>query len=126
MAKFTMAFNINNTNEDRTAIFELYQEAFGAKKLWEGTPPGGDDLHIMIDIFGFEVLLGPGSETGKGMNNELICEIRFDDKKEFYKAYDVLIRESPRHSLEGPFPWADLLALITDKFGIGWALYYNG
>ena len=124
-AKFTMAFNINTTNEERIEIFELYQRAFGAKKLSEGTPPDSDDLHIMIDIYGFEILLGPGSEVGKGMNNELICEVRFDDEKDFRKAYDVLIEEGQNYSLEGPFPWATLLALVTDKFGIGWALYYN-
>ena len=125
MAKFTMAFNVNLTNEQRIEAFELYQRAFGAKKLWEGTPPEGDDIHIMMDIFGFEILLGPGSEVGKGMSNPLICEVRFDDESEFRKAYGVLIEEAQNHSLEGPFPWATLLALVTDKFGIGWALYYH-
>jgi len=123
--QFTMAFNIKTTNEERYQIFELYQEAFGATKLSEGTPPDGDDIHIMMDIFGFEILLGPGSEDGRGMSNPLICEIRFDDETAFHKAYDVLIRESQNHSLEGPYPWATLLGLVTDKFGIGWALYYN-
>jgi len=123
--KFTMAFNINTTNEDRIAAFELYQQAFGAKKLYECTPPNGDDIHIMMDIYGFEILLGPGSETGKGMNNALICEIRFGDENEFRRAYDVLVKEGQNHSLEGPYPWAALLGLVTDKFGIGWALYYN-
>ena len=125
MPKFTMAFNIKTTNEERLEIFELYQRAFNAKKLSEGTPPDSDEIHIMMDIYGFEILLGPGSEAGKSMNNALICEIRFDDEKDFRRAYDVLIDEGKNYSLEGPFPWATLLGLVTDKFGIGWALYFN-
>jgi len=125
MATFTMAFNIKLTNEERIKAFELYQRAFNAKKTYEGTPPNGDDLHIMMDIYGFEILIGPGSENGRGMNNPLICEVRFDDEKEFHKAYDVLIEESQSNALEGPYPWATKLALVTDKFGVGWALYYN-
>ncbi len=123
--KFTMAFNIKITDEERLEAFELYRQAFNAKKLWEGTPPNGNDIHIMMDIFGFEILLGPGSEVGQGMNNAIICEVRFDDENDFRKAYNVLINEGQNHSLEGPYPWATRLGLVTDKFGIGWALYYN-
>lgn len=124
-AKFTMAFNINTTNEERIEIFELYQKAFGAIKTWEGTPPNGDDIHIMMNIYGFEILLGPGSGASRGMNNPLICEVRFDDENDFRRAYDVLTKEGQNQSLEGPYPWATLLGLVTDKFGIGWAFYYN-
>jgi uncharacterized glyoxalase superfamily protein PhnB len=124
MAKFTMAFNIKTTNEERLEIFELYQRAFNAIKLSEVTPPEGNDIHIMMDIYGFEILLGPGSED-KEINNKIVCEIRFDNEKDFRKAYNVLIEEGKDYSLEGPFPWAKLLGLVTDKFGIGWALYYN-
>ena len=123
--KFTMAFNISTTNEDRLAIFDLYHRAFGATKLSEGTPPDSDDLHIMMEIFGFEILLGPGSDTGRGLNNPLVLEARFDDERDFRRAYDVLVDEAQNHSLEGPYPWATLLGLVTDKFGMGWALYYN-
>ena len=123
--KFTMCFNINTTNEERVDAFELYRRAFGARKISEGTPPNSDEIHIMMDIFGFEILLGPGSEVGKGMNNALICEVRFDDETDFRKAYEVLSKEGQNSSLEGPYPWATLLGLVTDKFGIGWALYFN-
>ena len=93
--QFTIAFNLNTTNEDRQ------------------------------EIFGVGILLGPGSEPGRGMNNPLICEARFDDETQFRRAYDVLMKEGQNHSLEGPFPWATLLGLVTVKFGVGWALYYN-
>lgn len=123
--KFTMAFNIESTNEERIEAFELYQKAFNAKKLSESTPPDGNDIHIMMDIYGFEILLGPGGAVGKGLENAIICEIRFDNENDLRKAYDVLIQEGQNYSLEGPYPWATILALVTDKFGVGWALYYN-
>lgn len=123
--QFTMSFSIGNTNDERLDAFELYRQAFNAKKLSEGTPPDSDEIHIMIEIYGLEILLGPGGKVGTGFENVLNCEVRFDNENDFRKAYDVLIRESQNHSLEGPFPWATLLGLVTDKFGIGWALYFN-
>jgi len=123
--QFTLSFSIGKTNEERLAAFVLYQQAFHAKKLSEGTPPNGNDIHIMMEIYGLEILLGPGGKIGTGFDNMLNCEIRYDDEAEFRNAYDALIRESRSHSLEGPYPWATLLGLVTDKFGIGWALYYN-
>ena len=124
--RFTISFNIDTTNEERLEMFELYQKAFNAKKLSEGTPPDSDEIHIMMEICGVEMLLGPGDTTGKGLDNAIVCEIRFDSETEFRKAYDVLVQEAQSYSLEGPYPWATLLALVTDKFGVGWALYFNG
>ena len=71
------------------------------------------------------MLLGPGSAVGKGLDNAIVCEVRFDNENEFRKAYDVLAQEARSCSLEGPYPWATLLALVTDKYGVGWALYFN-
>jgi uncharacterized glyoxalase superfamily protein PhnB len=79
----------------------------------------------VADIFGTQILLGPGSEPGKGLQNDIICEARYDDEQEFRRAYDILKKEARSHALEGPYPWAKLLALVTDKFGVGWALYYE-
>jgi len=121
MPKFTLAFNINITNEERLELLDLYQRAFGAKKLSQE----GEDIHIMMEIFGTGILIGPGSEDCKCSNNKIICEARFEDEKDFRIAYDALIEEGQNYSLEGPYPWATLLGLVTDKFGIGWALYYN-
>jgi len=120
-----MAFGIGPANKDRLEAFEMYHQAFGAEKLSEGTPPDGGDIHIMMSIYGVEILIGPRDEPGTGLDSALICEARYDDEAEFRGAYDVLVREAKTHSLEGPFPWATLLALVTDKYGIGWALYYN-
>jgi hypothetical protein len=120
-----MSFNIGSTNEERLDAFELYQQAFKAKKLWEGTPPNGDDIHITMEIYGLEILLGPGGKVGTGFDNALSCEVHYDDENDFRKAYNVIIRDCKHHSLEGPYPWATLLALVTDKYGIGWALYFN-
>ena len=124
-AKFTLAFNLATTNEERIKMFELYREAFGARKLSESTPPGSDELHMMIDLCGTELLLGPGDAVGKGLQNPIVCEVRFREEAEFYKAYETLKAAGQNTSLEGPYPWADRLGLVTDRFGVGWALYYN-
>lgn len=123
--QFTMSFSIGPTNKERIEAFEIYQRAFKAKKLSEGTPPGGDDIHIMMDIYGVEILIGPGKVAGTGFENALSCEIRFDKKDDFRQAYDEISKDSQSHSIKGPYPWATLLGLVVDKFGIGWALYYN-
>ena len=124
-AKFTLAFNLVPTNEERIRMFELYREAFGARKLSESTPPGSDELHMMIELCGTEILLGPGDGKGEGLQNPIVCEVRFREKAEFDKAYETLKATGQSAVLEGPYPWADRLGLVTDQFGVGWALYYN-
>ena len=133
MSKFTMSFNIGSTNknpydnDERLAAFDLYHKAFNAVKLSEEGPPQYEDIHIMMEIYGLEILLGPGDgKIGTGFDNVLNCEVRFDKESEFRMAYDALVNEdSKSHSLEGPYPWATLMGLVVDKFGIGWALYLN-
>ncbi len=123
--RFTMSFNIGPSNKERMEAFDLYQKAFCAKKLSESTPPDGTDLHIMMEIYGVEILIGPGSVAGTGFENALCCEIRFDNENDFRKAYEKIGKGAQSTSMEGPYPWATLLGLVVDKFGIGWALYYN-
>ena len=123
--KFKMAFNIGNTNEERIEAFEMYQKAFNAIKTGEGTPPDSDDIHIDMEINGFEILLAPGGNIEKITENAMCCEIHFDNEDDLRKAYDIIKKESKQHSIDGPFEWAALLALVVDKFGICWALYYN-
>jgi len=125
MSKFAMAFNIGKTNEERIEAFTMYQQAFKAKKLSESTAPGCNDIHIMMDMDGIGILLAPGGKVEKITENAMCCEFNFDSEKDLRKAYDILSRQSLNHSLDGPFPWATLLGLVTDKFGICWALYYN-
>ena len=79
----------------------------------------------MLDICGIEILICPGAAIGKGLKDPIVCEIRFSDESEFTQAYEILIQEGKSHSLEGPYPWATQLGLVEDKFGVGWALYYN-
>ena len=123
--KFGMAFNIGSTNEERIEAFDMYHKAFNAVKTGEGTPPDGNDIHISMTINGFEILLAPGGKVDKIIENAMCCEINFDNENDLRKAYDVLSNGALNCSLEGPFPWATLLGLVVDKFGIAWALYYN-
>lgn len=104
---------------------ELYQKAFHAKKTYEGTPPDSGDIHITLDMGNTEILICPGSAVGKGLKDPIVCEVRFTDALEFTHAFETLANEGRSHSLEGPYPWADKLGLVEDKFGVGWALYYN-
>ncbi|HBL83552.1 MAG: hypothetical protein A2Y17_00370 [Clostridiales bacterium GWF2_38_85] len=123
--QFTMSFSIGPTNKDRIDAFEIYHKAFKAKKLSESTPSNSDDIHIMMNIYGLDILIGPGKVTGTGFEGALSCEIRFDEEDDFHQAYDGISKDAQSHSIEGPYPWATLLGLVVDKFGIGWALYYN-
>jgi uncharacterized glyoxalase superfamily protein PhnB len=125
---FKMSFGIGSTNEERIEACNLYQKAFNAKKTGESVPPDGCDIHIDIEINGFPILLGPGGKVSKdrdGLDIGIVCELHYDNENKLRKAYEALIQAGQNYSLEGPFPWATLLALVTDKFGIGWALYYH-
>lgn len=123
--RFTMCFSIGPSNRDRAEAFALYQRAFGARKIAESAPPGGGDLHIMMEICGTEILIGPGSTPGTGFENALNCEIRFDREDAFFAAYHAIGQGARSRTLEGPYPWAERLGLVVDKYGIGWALYWN-
>lgn len=81
------------------------KELLKQKKLLESTPPDNDDIHIMMEIYGQEILIGPGKSMGTGFNE--------------------IGKEAQSYHTEGPYPWAAILGLVVDKFGIGWALYYN-
>ena len=102
-----------------------YQRAFKAKKILESTPPDNDDIHIMMEIYGQEILIGPGKSMGTGFQGVLCCEVRYDKKEDFWEAYNEIGKEAQSYHTEGPYPWAAILGLVVDKFGIGWALYYN-
>ena len=80
---------------------------------------------LTMEINGFEILLAPGGKVEKVLENAMVCEIHFDNENDLRKAYDALMREGQNCSINGPFPWATLLALVIDKFGIAWALYFN-
>ena len=119
--KFGMAFNIGKTNEERIEAFELYKKAFNAKNISESTPPDGDDIHIMMEINGFEILLAPGGKVEKVLENTMVCEFQFDNENDLRQAYDVLIQEGVNYSI-GSYPWAPVGAFVIDKFGIHWWL----
>jgi uncharacterized glyoxalase superfamily protein PhnB len=118
--KISLAFNIGPNNIDRIEAFELYQKAFNAKKIFESTPPDGDDLHIRMEINGFSILLAPGGEQSK--ENNVILELGYDNEQDLRQAYAVLIQEGRNYSI-GSYPWAPVGAFVTDKYGISWWLH---
>lgn len=76
--QFTIGFQIGFMNKERSKAFEMYHRAFKAKKHSENVPPNGDDIRIMTDKYGLEILIDPGRTTGTGFDNALCFEIRFD------------------------------------------------
>ena len=125
MPKFAMAFNIGATNAERIEAFALYQRAFHAKKISEAIPPEGGDLHIVMEVAGLRILLVPGGTVEKTTENAMCCELTYDCESELRSSYRILAEQALRCSLEGPYPWATLLGLVVDKFGVCWALYFN-
>lgn len=123
--KFAMAFNIGKTNDERIEAFAMYQQAFNAEKISESTAPGFGDIHIVMEIGGIRILLAPGGKVEKTTENAMCCEFNFDNDSDLKKAYKILSEQALSCSLEGPYPWATLLGLVVDKFGVCWALYFN-
>ncbi len=118
--KFSMAFNVGRTNQEREEACRMYQEAFGARRLSESFASGGD-IHIMMDFQGLAVMLAPGGKVEKTTENAMCCEFLFDQEEALRHAYEVLSRGSLSHSI-GSYPWAPVGALVTDRFGVCWWL----
>ena len=103
---FYMIFNVENSIE----AFELYHNAFNAKKIKDEL----ENTHITMDVFGIDILLiSPGKDTSNG------C-IHFETESDLRKAYDVLTKEGTDYSLETEWEWTPLAAFVTDKYGVKW------
>ena len=61
--------------KSESRCFNSTKTLCSARKTYEGTPPDSDDIHIMMDIYGVENLIGPGVAPGSG--NSICCEIGF-------------------------------------------------
>lgn len=120
--KFSVSFDISGSNEERVEAFKLYQRAFNAIKTVESIPPDSHDIHIVMEINGFEILLGPGPE--KGINDVFCCRVQYDNEDEggLRKAYEILIQEGKDYYI-GSYPWAPLGAYVKDKYGVRWWLF---
>lgn len=121
-ARFSLAFEIPSADQDRREAFALYEEAFGARKISEFSPPGpdADNLHIMMEIGGTEILLHPNKQAHA--ESVICCQMHFDDDDAVHRAYNALAREGRDCSI-GSWPHAPLNALVTDKYGVKWWLH---
>ena len=72
-----------------------------------------------MEINGFVILLAPGKKEAP--SNRVTCQLKYDNETDLRKAYDTLIQESPKHWI-GSYPWAQVGAYVTDKYGIDWWL----
>ena len=88
-------------------------------KVEESRPSPDGDIHIVMQINGFSVLLAPGGRPGSGQ--VVSCELLYDDESELRRAYAVLARDGSNCSI-GSYPWAPVGALVTDAFGVTWWL----
>lgn len=104
---FFMMFHVSNSTE----AYELYHEAFGAKKISEDVLSNGD-AYIMMDINGFPILVRPG-EAGRQF-----CCVKFATEADLRRTYDLLTREGTGSFVDAH--WTSLLAFVTDKNGVDW------
>ena len=120
--KFSVAFEIAGRDKDRTEAFALYQQAFGARKVSAFSPSGPDaeNLHIIMKISSFEILLHPCKE--KRPAGAVNCQLHFDHEHEVRTAYNALIQGGRDYSI-GSYPHAPVSALVTDKYGVSWWLH---
>ena len=120
--KFSVAFEISGTDADRMQAFELYQKAFGAKKVSEFNPPGSnsENLHIVMEIGGSVILLHPSKE--KRVGGAVGCQVYFDSEASLQSAYEVL-RSDGETEAPASWPHALLSVLVTDRYGVNWWLH---
>ena len=119
---FSVCFEGFGSDEATSEAFALYEEAFGAVKAWEDQPYGSGpgNLHIIMEINGFEFLLKtqgilrPGGQIG--------CQMHFGSEADWRRAYDALTREGSDYSTQS-WPHAPVSGVVRDKFGVHWWLH---
>ena len=119
---FSVCFEGFGSDEATNEAFVLYEKAFGATKTWEDQPYGSDpgNLHIIMEINGFEFLLKTGSEMKP--NHAIFCQMAFGNEDDLRIAYEALALEGQGEGYDSA-PHAPLSAVVTDKFGFGWWLH---
>lgn len=119
--KFSMGFDIvHHTYQEMKEAFNFYQRAFGATKITEFLPYDSDDnnLHIIMEIHGIEVLLHPGGE--ERIRDGGIWA--YDDDEALKNAIDVLSQDAQQIRMES-WPHWPIAAFIVDKYGVSWSLH---
>jgi len=118
--KLIMSFN---NNDEVIDAYMLYQKAFNAKKIPERTFTNSGEIYVMIDT-GDEILLKPSGDVGVEYIDlrDVVHEVQFNNKNDFYSAYDAIREEAQDYSLECFDSRVSRSVFITDKFGFRWKL----
>jgi len=122
LPRFGICFHGLGSDGNTKEAFALYEEAFGAINTWEEQPynSGPGNLHIMMEINGFEILLK--TQGGKYPGDRIGCQMHFGSEDDWRRAYDALTREGSDYSTQS-WPHAPVSGVVTDKFGVFWWLH---
>jgi len=120
--KYSMGFDIAHNDAEMIEVFTFYQKAFGANKIAEFTPPGSyqDNLHIIMEIYGIEVLLHP---VGYGEERIQYGGLWAYDNDDILNHTIDILSVNARSIRRDSWPHWPIFAQITDKFGIEWILH---
>ena len=120
LPKFSMGFDIGHNDTEMVEAFELYQEAFGANKIAEFSPGGPNNLHIVMDVYGIEILLHPVAYGEERTRDGGIWA--YDDDDTLWNAINVLSRDAREVRIDSWHHWP-IAAFIIDKYGIARTLH---
>ena len=107
--------------EDLMATFEHYKRAFNATLLATANGSQGELIHLEMDIKGNKIWVQPLREVNKS-SGATILGLKFHDKKELLRAYDVLKEDCVADDGLKEHPWCTLEGFVTDKFGVTWLI----
>lgn len=118
--KYSMGFLIAPKYEEMVGAFEFYQKAFGANKIAEFCPYGSDkdNLHIIMEIHGIEVLLHPSKSEILQYGGMWT----YDDDEAIQNAISVLSQDAREVRIDS-WPHWPIAAFIIDKYGVQWTLH---
>lgn len=118
--KYSMGFDCVHNDEEMMEAFSFYQEAFGANKIAEFSPGGPNNLHIIMEICGIEVLLHSVEYGKERIQDGGIWA--YEDEESLWHTIKILSKDAQKIRMDS-WPHWPIAAFITDKYGIAWTLH---